>query len=148
MTDTTTPTAAPGERALTSPGERGTTTIADSVVAKIVSIAVREVDGVASLGGSVSGAMSQVVGRIRGKEHDTAGVGVEVGQTQAAIDLSVRVQYPVAIPDVTEQIRQNVIDRVETLVGLNVVEVNIAVVDLVFPQGEDEAAEQPAPRVQ
>lgn len=117
---------------------RGTTTIDDSVVAKIAGIATREVSGVASMGGSLSGAVAEVVGRIRGEEHATSGVGVEVGTRQAAVDLSVTVQYPATITEVASSVRDNVIDRIEKLTGLEVVEVNIAVTDLAFPGGEED----------
>jgi uncharacterized alkaline shock family protein YloU len=118
--------------------DRGTTTIDDGVVAKIAGIATREVSGVASMGGSLSGAVAQVVGRIRGEEHATSGVGVEVGTRQAAVDLSITVQYPATITEVASSVRDNVIDRIEKLTGLEVVEVNIAVADLAFPGGEEE----------
>lgn len=157
MTDTASITKDPQQTrtpAITSSGavhagERGATSIADSVVAKIASLAVREVEGVAGVGGTLSGAMGQVVSRIRGREHATQGVGVEVGTTQAAIDLTLRVSYPVPIPQVASQVRENVIDRVETLTGLEVVEVNIAVIGLEFPgeDGEDEQAPSEPVRV-
>jgi uncharacterized alkaline shock family protein YloU len=118
--------------------DRGTTTIDDGVVAKIAGIATREVSGVASMGGSLSGAVAEVVGRIRGEEHTTSGVGVEVGTRQAAVDLSITVQYPATITEVASSVRDNVIDRIEKLTGLEVVEVNIAVTDLAFPGGEEE----------
>lgn len=117
--------------------ERGTTTIAESVVAKIASLAAREVDGVDSLGGVLSGAIAGVVGRIRGDEHKTSGVGVEVGTKQAAVDISLTVTYPASIHEVAEAVRQNVITRIEAMTGLEVVEVNIAVTDLAF-EGDDE----------
>jgi uncharacterized alkaline shock family protein YloU len=118
--------------------DRGTTTIDDGVVAKIAGIATREVSGVASMGGTLSGAVAEVVGRIRGEEHATSGVGVEVGTRQAAVDLSITVQYPATITEVASSVRDNVIDRIEKLTGLEVVEVNIAVADLAFPGGEEE----------
>lgn len=120
---------------------RGTTTIDDSVVAKIAGLATREVSGVASMGGALSGAVAQVVGRIRGDEHATSGVGVEVGTRQAAVDLSITVQYPATITEVASSVRDNVIDRIEKLTGLEVVEVNIAVTDLTFPGEEQEGGE-------
>ena len=127
--------------------ERGVTSIDESVVAKIAGIAAREVQGVERLGGAISGALSDVVGRIRGADHRTGGVGVEVGERQAAADLTLIVRYPAPIVEVTENVRHNVIDRVETLTGLEVVEVNIVVPDLAF---EDEETDQPerAPRVE
>ena len=124
--------------------ERGSTSIDDSVVAKIASLAAREVDGVASLGGALSGALGEVVGRIRGDDHRTSGVGVEVGSRQAAVDISCQMQYPVSIHEVADSVRQNVIDRIESMTGMEVVEVNIAVSDLVFPEDEEESA-GPAP---
>ncbi len=126
--------------------EYGTTTIADNVVAKIASIAAREVSGVAELGGSVSGAISGVMGRITGSssnEPRTSGVNVEVGETQAAVDLTLKALYPASIHQVADAVRQNVRDRIESMTGLEVVEVNINVVDLLFP-GEETPAEDPA----
>ncbi|CAN5147147.1 Asp23/Gls24 family envelope stress response protein [soil metagenome] len=115
----------------------GTTSIAGSVVAKIASIATREIDGVESLGGALSGAIAGVVGRIRGDDHKTSGVGVEVGTKQAAIDLSITVTYPSSITQVTDAVRSNVIERIESMTGLEVVEVNIAVIDLAFDDGTE-----------
>lgn len=117
--------------------DQGVTSISEDVVSKIAGIAAREVEGVASLGGALSGALSAVVGRIRGDEHKTSGVGVEVGKRQAAVDLSMTIQYPASITDVTAAVRQNVIDRIEGMTSLEVVEVNIAVSDLAFPDGDD-----------
>ncbi len=135
--DTTPQRAAPGAMAqLTT--ERGTTTIDDAVVLKIAALAAQEVEGVAQLGGALSGAIAGVVGRIRGSEHKTAGVGVEVGSRQAAVDVSLMTLYPATIHEVAESVRQNVIDRIQSLTGLEVVEVNIAVTDLVFPGGEND----------
>lgn len=120
---------------------RGTTTIDDGVVAKIAGIATRDVNGVDSMGGPLSGAVAEVVGRIRGEDHTTSGVGVEVGTRQAAVDLSITVAYPASITEVASSVRENVIDRIEKLTGLEVVEVNIAVTDLAFQGGEDEGEE-------
>lgn len=124
--------------------DRGTTSIDDSVVAKIAALAAREVDGVAALGGDLSGALANVVGRIRGGEHRIAGVGVEVGSRQAAVDVNCQMQYPASIHEVADSVRQNVIDRIESMTGLEVVEVNIAVSDLVFPEGEEQSAQRPS----
>ena len=111
---------------------RGSTSISDDVVAKIASLAAREVDDVADLGGTLSGALATVVGRIRGEDHQTAGVGVEVGTRQAAVDLSLTIRYPAPIMEVAQQVRERVIERIESMTGLEVVEVNVAVVDLRF----------------
>lgn len=127
--------------------ERGVTSIDESVVAKIAAIAAREVEGVERLGGAVSSSLANVVGRIRGSEHRTGGVGVEVGERQAAADLTLIVRYPAPIDEVTQNVRQNVIDRVETLTSLEVVEVNIAVTDLAF-EAEESGEHARSPRVE
>lgn len=123
------------QEVVTSETSKGRTTIAESVVAKIAALAAKEVEGVDSLGGMLSGALSGVVGRIRGDEHRTAGVGVEVGERQAAVDLSMTVRYPYPIHETAEAVRENVIDRIEAMTGLDVVEVNVAVADLSFEGG-------------
>ncbi len=125
--------------------EHGRTTIAESVVAKIAALAAREVEGVDSLGGAISGAIAGVVGRVRGSEHKTAGVGVEVGAKQAAVDVTMKVRYPFPIHEVAELVRQNVIDRIQSMTGLEVVEVNIAVTDLAFDADDDADPSSPTP---
>lgn len=127
--------------------EHGTTTIADNVVAKIAALATREVSGVAELGGAVSGAISGVMGRITGSssnEPRTGGVSVEVGETQAAVDLTLKALYPASIHEVADAVRQNVRDRIESMTGLEVVEVNITVVDLLFPGEQTDSEDTPA----
>ena len=117
--------------------DRGTTTIADSVVAKVVGIATREVPGVHDLGGAPARALSSVASRVGvGDERSTRGVTVEVGRKEAAADLTVVIEYGESIPRVTTEVRDNVIRRVEGLTGLKVTEVNVAVNDLHFA-GED-----------
>ena len=142
-TSTTKDPATSGSTTLTQTGDRGTTTIDQSVVSKIAAIAAREVSGVHKLGGVVSGAIAGMVKRIRGDEHATSGVGVEVGTKQAAVDLTMVAEYPVPLPDLTQSVRDNVTSRIESLTGLEVVEVNIVVTDLYFPgdENQDEAPE-------
>ncbi len=80
--------------------------------------------------GSVSGA---VTGSSSGGGSPTSGVSVEVGEEEAAVDLTMAIEYGVSIPQVTEGVRSNVINRVENLTGLRVTEVNIVVNDVQFP---------------
>lgn len=148
MSDTTTTpdTTTTGSQLTSVDG--GSTTIADSVVAKIAALAAREVDGVYKLGGAVSGALASVVKRIRGDEHATAGVGVEVGTRQAAVDMTLVGTYPTPLQELTSAVRDNVTSRIEELTGLEVVEVNIVVTDLHFPGQEDETTEDSTSRVE
>ncbi len=121
--------------------EKGTTTIADSVVAKIAALAAREIDGVHHLKApSAGGTMSDIATKVTGGDERGAGVSVEVGEREAAVDLGMTVQYQVNIPKVAEAVRQNIISRVQSMTGLTVTEVNITVTDLFFPEDEQAAA--------
>jgi len=128
--------------------DQGNTTIADGVVAKIAGISTREVDGVHAIGGGAARAVGAVRERIGGKTHGQ-GVSVEVGERQAAVDVDVVLEYGVAIADVAEGIRRNVIRSVERMTGLEVTEVNVAVLDIFIP-GDDqgETSDEQKPRVQ
>ena len=116
----------------------GKTTIADVVVSKIAAIAAREVPGVHELVGQGMGAavtgLAQRVGR---SDARSTGVNVEVGEREAAIDFRLTVEYGVSIPQLAVDVRRNVMDRLQTMTGLRVKEVNIDVVDLYFPQEEE-----------
>jgi uncharacterized alkaline shock family protein YloU len=130
----------------------GKTTIADVVVSKIAGIAAREVPGVHELvgqgvGAAVSGlaARTSAIQRVAHVDTRTAGVNVEVGEREAAVDLRLTVEYGASIPDLAVAVRANVIDRLQSMTGLRVKEVNVDVVDLYF--AEEEASPQAAPRV-
>jgi uncharacterized alkaline shock family protein YloU len=84
--------------------------------------------------------MGGVTGRVGMGTESTRGVSVEVGSRQAAVDLSLVLEYGVSIPEVTEAVRDNVIKRIEGITGLEVTEVDISVNDLYFP-GDDTGGE-------
>jgi uncharacterized alkaline shock family protein YloU len=125
--------------------EHGTTSIAETVVTKVAGIAAREVPGVHGMGGGVSKALSGMTSRVGlGGDERSQGVSVEVGEREAAVDLTVIVDYGESIPDVSQQIRDNVIQRIEGITGLRVTEVNVQVNDLYFPGDEQPEPQQPA----
>ncbi|HEY0814371.1 MAG TPA: Asp23/Gls24 family envelope stress response protein [Pseudonocardia sp.] len=116
---------------------QGKTTIAASVVQKIAAIAAREISGVYALGG---GGVSRAFGAIRERipgggtgAANIAGVQVEVGEKQAAVDLDIVVEYGASIVELARAVRRNVITAVEAMTGLEVIEVNIAVNDIQLP---------------
>ena len=114
--------------------ERGITIIEDPVVAKVAGIAAQEIDGV-RMGTGTSRTIGGIVDTVTRGGGERRGVGVEVGKIEAAVDLTMAILYGKSIPAVTEDVRNNVIRRIETLVGLRVTEVNI-VVDDIFFEGE------------
>ncbi|NEW40950.1 Asp23/Gls24 family envelope stress response protein [Nocardia cyriacigeorgica] len=128
--------------------ELGTTTISDIVVQKVAGLAAREVRGVHNLGGSTARAFGTLRDRIPGASASIGqGVSVEVGETQAAVDLEIVVEYGAAIAEVARAVRRNVITAIEQMTALQVVEVNINVNDVFIP-GDDDDADAPVARVQ
>ena len=124
--------------------DRGGTSISDSVVSKVAGIAAQEVDGI-RMGSGASQTASSLLGSITGGSSggsQTQGVSVEVGQEEAALDLTLTAEYGKSIPQLSEAVRRNVKNRVESLVGLRVTEVNIAVQNIFFPQQEEEQERQ------
>ena len=151
----TTPTVTAGSPArLADDTAQGKTTISAAVVQKIAGIAAREISGVYTMGGGVSRAFGAIRERIPGGGtgvSNIAGVQVEVGEKQAAVDLDIIVEYGASIVDLARAVRRNVITAVERMTGLEVIEVNIAVTDIQIPGAEDttEAPVMPAhPRVE
>ena len=137
----TTPTVTVGSPArLADDTAQGKTTISAAVVQKIAGIAAREIAGVYAMGGGVSRAFGAFRERIPGGGtgvSNIAGVQVEVGEKQAAVDLDIIVEYGASIVDLARAVRRNVITAVERMTGLEVIEVNIAVNDIQIPGAED-----------
>ncbi|WP_408954652.1 Asp23/Gls24 family envelope stress response protein [Natroniella sp. ANB-PHB2] len=109
----------------------GAIRIANEVVSIIAGLAATEVEGVAGMSGGLAGGIAEMLGR----KNLTKGVKVEVGETEAAIDLYVIMNYGVSIPDVSWKIQESVKNAIENMTGLDVVEVNIHVQGVSF---EDE----------
>ncbi|WP_262386841.1 Asp23/Gls24 family envelope stress response protein [Streptomyces sp. TRM49041] len=128
------------------PASRGRTTISDGVVEKIAGLAAREVVGVHALGSGASRTFGAVRDRVPGgRSAFSRGVKAEVGEVQTAIDLEIVVDYGFSIAEVARAVRENVISAVERMTSLEVVEVNIAVMDVKLPEDEEEELE---PRLQ
>lgn len=129
---------------------QGTLSIADTVVSKIAGIAAKDISGVHTLGGTASRAVGAMRERIPGaRTNHSQGVSVEVGDTQAAVDIDLIAEYGVAIADLAVGVRRNVISSIERMTGLEVTEVNISVADIHLPEDDqDDDDTDSAPRVQ
>jgi len=130
---------------------RGATNISDTVVSKIAGVAAQEVEKVQMGGGTaaaVGGFLTSVTGAVTGGNSSggsanlTSGVSVEVGEEEAAVDLTLAVEYGTPIPRTTQAVRDNVINRVENLTGLRVTEVNVTVNDVQFPEERPQLGRQ------
>lgn len=108
----------------------GSIRIADEVVSIIAGLSATEVDGIAGMSGGLVGGIAELLG----KKNFAKGVKVEVGEKEAAVDLFVIVKYGVRIPDVALAVQENVKQAIERMTGLVVVEVNIHVQGVGFPE--------------
>jgi uncharacterized alkaline shock family protein YloU len=118
----------------------GQITVAESVVQKIAGKACREIGGVHAMGSGGTRAFGAFRERIPGSSGPNVaqGVGVEVGEVEAAIDLDIVVDYGISIAELGRSIQRNVKQAVERMTGLRVVEVNIAVDDVYLPTPDDQ----------
>jgi len=108
----------------------GTIKIANEVVAIIAGLAATEIEGVAGMSGGIAGGITELLGR----KNLAKGVKVEVGEKEAAVDLFIVVNFGVRIPEVAIKIQENVKKAIEGMSGLKVVEVNVHIQGVVFPQ--------------
>lgn len=106
----------------------GSIRIADDVVKVIAGLAAMDIKGVAGMSGGFAGGIAELLGR----KNISRGIKVEVGEKEAAIDLSVIIDYGIRIPDVAAQIQESVKNAVERMTGLTVVEANVNVQGVAF----------------
>jgi uncharacterized alkaline shock family protein YloU len=127
----------------------GRTVIGDPAAAKIAAIAARAVPGVHSLGPGAGRALGAIRDAVGGNDL-SHGVKVEVGQTQLAVDVSLVAEYGFALGTLADTVRAAVHEALTDLVGLEVVEVNVEILDVHLPQPADARSPEvgsPAPRL-
>lgn len=106
----------------------GTITFASEVIATIAGLAASDIPGVAGMSGGFVDGMGELIGR----KNLSKGINVEVGSEEVAVDVSIIVEYGRPITQVAEQIQSSVKKQIETMTGLRVVEVNVAVQGIKF----------------
>src|ERR671921_1764359 len=116
--------------------DRGSTTISGTVVSTIAGMAAQEVEGV-HMGGGASRTAGGVLGSLTGSESSTSGISVEVGRTEAAIDLKMGIEYNKNILQTVEEVRRRITDRVQSMTGLRIKELNATITDITFPEKEE-----------
>ncbi|MDJ0320822.1 Asp23/Gls24 family envelope stress response protein [Pseudarthrobacter sp. PS3-L1] len=134
---TATPTDVAKIQSSDKPGERGQTTVVDSVVAKVAGIATQNIPGVYALGGGATRALGAVREAV-GQKDLAQGISVEVGQTQVAVDVTLVAEYPHPLQKVADDVRSAIFESIEGLVGMEVTEVNITITDIHIPSADDD----------
>ncbi|MBY0008389.1 Asp23/Gls24 family envelope stress response protein [Priestia aryabhattai] len=126
---------------------QNTLTFEDQVIKKIAGMAANEIKGILSMSG---GFMSGLTDRFRSTEDITKGINAEVGEKQVALDLKVIVEYGKNVPAIFSETVHNVKKSVHDMTGLEVVEVNMHVEDVMtrseFEAKTDQDKEQEAKR--
>lgn len=106
-----------------SKDENGEVVIANEVIAIIAGISATEVEGVDSMNGGWSGSIIAKMG-IRDLSQ---GVKIEVEDGHVSVDLSLNVKYGYSIPEVSTLVQEKVSQAIESMTGLNVLDVNIRI---------------------
>lgn len=109
-------------------------TFENSVIEKIASIAASEVEGVLDLQGGVFTGFQERFG----SGDMTKGVDANVGEKEAALDIEIIVEYGKSAPKIFEKIKQIVSQQVNLMTGLDVVEVNVNVKDVMTRKEYDQ----------
>ncbi len=110
--------------------DNGQVVIADEVVAVIAGIAATETEGVDSMNGGWSGEIISRMGiRDLGK-----GVSISIEEGHVSVDLSLNVKYGYSIPEVSKNVQDKVAQAIESMTGLNVLDVNIKISGVVTPE--------------
>lgn len=104
--------------------------IAPGVVETIVSLAARDVEGVAAIGDLPIGGIRTLIG---GNKASSQGVEVDMGEDDALlISIRLAVKSGNALPDVAANVRRAVADAVNTQVGAKVGSVDIYIDGIQF----------------
>ena len=107
---------------------QGKLIIRNDVVAKIAGMAAREVTGVSP---SSTGLLENVQNMAQGGDSNVKrGVKAEVGERQAAFDLSFVVDWGYHIPSVVSEVRRKITQRVKEMTGLETTEINVEITDI------------------
>lgn len=102
-------------------------TFDDQVVKKIAGIAVSEIPGILGLSGN---AITNLTDKFTNGNNPTKGISAEVGTKQVAIDLDVIGEYGKNIAQVFDAATKKVTDEVKNMTGLDVIEFNMNVDDI------------------
>jgi len=102
-------------------------TFDEKVIKKIAGLAASEIPGILAMSGNF---ITGITDMLRSSEDPTKGITVEVGKKQVAIDMKIICEYGRNIPHVFQSIVDKVSEVVKEMTGLDVVEVNVHVYDV------------------
>lgn len=110
----------------------GKINISEEVIAVVAGVASSEVAGVAGMNTSISGGISDLLG----KKNHAKGVKVAIEGDEVKISVAIAVDYGCNIPTVSCEVQEKVKREVETMTSLKVVAVDVYVNSIVMPKEE------------
>ena len=108
--------------------EKGTINISDEVIATMVRIAVKEVDGVAGMAVTAGPAVADLLN----KKTSSKGVKVSFGEESVEIDAVIMVKYGSNVVDVASTVQETVMNHVQDMTSVDDVTVNVHVSGIAF----------------
>ena len=114
--------------------EHGSVRISNEVVAIIAGVAATEIEGVVGMSGSLTGEITEMLGM----KNLSKGVKVELGDNETSIDIFIVVEYGANISELGIRVQENVKKSVETMTGLNVIQVNVNIQGVDIPKEKKE----------
>ena len=113
-------------------------TYSNGVIEKIVAMATREVSHVLGMKGN----LMHFVQEQFGAENLTKGVSVEVtDDNRVVVNISVIIEYGAYAPDIFEEVKERVTERLGAMTGLEVAGINLRIEDVLTPE-EYEGSEE------
>ncbi len=113
-------------------------TYSNGVIEKIVAMATREVPHVLGMKGN----LMHFVQEQFGAENLTKGVSVEVtDDNRVVVNISVIIEYGAYAPDIFEEVKKRVTERLGAMTGLEVAGINLRIEDVLTPE-EYEGSEE------
>lgn len=110
----------------------GKVEISPEVLEVIASLAASEVAGVASMRGSFATGVAERMGR----KNYGKGVRVDLGEEGITIDVQLHMIFGVSIPEVAQQVQENIAQTLRTMTALEVKAINVHVVGIDFETPE------------
>ena len=106
-------------------------TYSNGVIEKIVAMATREVPHVLGMKGN----LMHFVQEQFGAENLTKGVSVEVtDDNRVVVNISVISEYGAYAPDIFEEVKERVTERLGAMTGLEVAGINLRIEDVLTPE--------------
>ena len=108
--------------------ELGNIHISEEVLAAIAAAATLEVEGVNALSANLGSDLAELLG----KKNLAKGIQVEMEEEKVKVELSILMEYGHTIPEVGKAVQDSVKNAVESMTGLEVAAVNVAVSGIAF----------------